>query len=173
MLQAFPASNMASVQWHQASATALDRKAQTEKALEGNLKLRQRLQKTLDELEVCAQENAAVVARLEAAVSSSQAIRCRSRLGEPYLCLLLPGGLLTITHLHDCQLLQQLHLDEAASESPRERCRYLWHSFNWKVHLRALCAFSEGRANRLLHKLFCLRISALLPSGCTSPTEFK
>lgn len=88
MLQESPASNMAGPQRHQPSVTGLDRKAQTEKALESNLKLRQRLQKTLEELEACAQENAAVVAQLEAAVSSSQAIRCRSRLGEPYLAVL-------------------------------------------------------------------------------------
>ena len=66
-------------------APGLDRKAQTEKALEANFKLRQRLQRTLEELVACAEQNAAVVARLEAAVSSSAAIRCRSRLGESCL----------------------------------------------------------------------------------------
>ena len=120
MLQESPASYMAGPQRQQASATGLDRKAQAEKALEGNLKLRQRLQRTLEELEACAQENAAVMARLEAAVSSSQAIRCRSRLGEPKVCLLLPGDPLAITFMIADQHLQEMHFDEAASELQRQ-----------------------------------------------------
>ncbi|KAK9826958.1 hypothetical protein WJX74_001795 [Apatococcus lobatus] len=75
-----PASQTPGHQHRQVSTPGLDRKAQAEKALEANLRLRQRLQRTLEELEACANENAAVVTRLEAAVSSSQAIRCRSRL---------------------------------------------------------------------------------------------